>query len=110
MKSTTHLPLPVRDALRRLGRHVAIARRKRGISTADMAGRLFCSRDTLWRLERGDPSVALGTFVTAAYVLNLLDRFTAVVSPEHDRLGLELDADRLPRRIRRPKRSEDGRS
>jgi transcriptional regulator with XRE-family HTH domain len=64
------LPLPAAHALRQLGRDLALARRKRGIATADMAARLFVSRDTLWRLERGDPTVAAGTLATAAFILN----------------------------------------
>lgn len=110
MKPLSSLPLPVRDALRRLGRDLAIARRKRRISTADMAERLFVSRDTLWRLERGDPSVSLGTFVTAAYILQLLDRLVVVAAAGEDQLGLELDIDRLPRRIRRRASAEGRRS
>jgi DNA-binding XRE family transcriptional regulator len=66
----TSMPLPAERALRKLGRDLALARRKRGIATSDMAARLFVSRDTLWRLERGDPTVALGTLVTAAFILN----------------------------------------
>ena len=54
------MPLPA-HALRKLGRDLALVRRKRGISPSDMAARLFVSRDTLWRLERGDPTIALGT-------------------------------------------------
>lgn len=96
------IPLPVRHSLRKLGRDLAIARRKRGISTADMAERLFVSRDTLWRLERGDPTVALGTFATAAFVLQLHDRLLSFAAPETDALGLSLDERRLPKRIRRP--------
>lgn len=65
MSKTSSIPLPAAHALRKLGRDLALARRKRGISTSDMAARLFVSRDTLWRLERGDPTVALGTLVTA---------------------------------------------
>ncbi|MFM7290138.1 MAG: helix-turn-helix domain-containing protein [Planctomycetia bacterium] len=105
--SSSALPQTVRDALRRLGRDLALARRKRRISTSDMAGRLFVSRDTLWRLERGDPSVSLGTFMTAAYVLQLLDRAAGIAAARDDRLGLDLDAERLPLRIRRRKRRED---
>ena len=60
MTPTQTLPLPAASALRKLGRDLALARRKRGISTADMAARLFVSRDTLWRLERGDRTVAIG--------------------------------------------------
>ena len=80
-----------------------MARRKRGISTADMAQRLFVSRDTLWRLERGDPTVAMGTLATAAFVLQLHDRLANLAAPAADELGLSLDEQRLPKRIRRPK-------
>jgi transcriptional regulator with XRE-family HTH domain len=99
----TCLPLPAERALRKLGRDLALARRKRGISTNDMAGRLFVSRDTLWRLERGDPTVALGTLVTAAFILNLHERLANLAAPGSDELGLSLDERRLPQRIRRHK-------
>jgi transcriptional regulator with XRE-family HTH domain len=95
------IPLPVATALRQLGRDLALARRKRGISTADMAARLFVSRDTLWRLERGDPTVALGTLGTAAFVLQLHDRLANLASPSTDALALDLDERRVPKRIRR---------
>ena len=68
--------------------------------TADMAARRFVSRDTLWRLERGDPSVSLGT-LAAAFVLQLHERIAALAAPEKDALALELDEQRLPLRIRR---------
>ena len=95
--------MPAAHALRKLGRDLALARRKRGIATADMAGRLFVSRDTLWRLERGDPTVSLGTFATAAFVLQLHDRLANLAAPASDSLALGLDEQRLPRRIRRPR-------
>lgn len=56
MPEMSSVPLPVIRALRQLGHDLALARRRRGISTADMAGRLFISRRTLWRLEKGDPT------------------------------------------------------
>ena len=96
------IPLPVTQALRKLGRDLAVARRKRRIATSDMAGRLFVSRDTLWRLERGDPTVSLGTLATAAFVLQFHDRLASLAAPEKDALGLALDEQRLPKRIRRP--------
>ena len=101
MPSATTLPIPATSALRRLGRDLALARRKRGISTTDMAARLFVSRDTLWRLERGDPTVALGTLATAAFVLQLHERLAALAAPPNDELGLALDERRLPQRIHR---------
>jgi DNA-binding XRE family transcriptional regulator len=99
--STSTLPLPARQALRQLGRDLAVARRKRAISTADMAARLFISRDTLWRLERGDPTVSLGTLATATFVLRLHDRLAELAAPARDELALSLDERRLPQRIHR---------
>lgn len=101
MSKASSIPLPAAHALRKLGRDLALARRKRGISTSDMAARLFVSRDTLWRLERGDPTVALGTLVTATFVLKLHERLANLASPASDELALGLDERRLPQRIRR---------
>jgi len=94
------LPLPAASALRKLGRELALARRKRRISTTDMASRLFVSRDTLWRLERGDPTVAIGTLATATFVLQLHDRLANLAAPATDALALSLDERRVPQRIR----------
>lgn len=103
MSQITSIPLPATRSLQKLGRDLALARRKRGISTSDMAARLFVSRDTLWRLERGDPTVAVGTLATAAFVLQLHDRLANLASPAIDDLALSLDERRLPKRIRRPR-------
>jgi transcriptional regulator with XRE-family HTH domain len=101
MPQTPSIPLPALQALRKLGRDLALARRKRRISTADMAQRLFVSRDTLWRLERGDPAVSLGTLATAAFILQLHDRLAGLAAAATDALALSLDERHLPKRIRR---------
>ena len=103
MPKSGSIPLPSARALRKLGGDLALARRKRGISTSDMAARLFVSRDTLWRLERGDPAVALGTLATATFILNLHERLADLLAPGSDELALTLDERRLPQRIRRPR-------
>ena len=101
MPELPSLPLPATHALRKLGRDLALARRKRGISTEDMAARLFISRSTLWRMERGDPTVSVGALATAAFVLQLHDRLANLAAPATDALALSLDERRLPKRIRR---------
>src|SRR6266853_913501 len=98
MSKVGSIPLAAVHALRKLGRDLALARRKRGISTSDMAARLFVGRNTLWRLERGDPTVALGTLATAAFVLGLHDRLANLAAPATDALALSLDEQRLPKR------------
>lgn len=100
MPHVSSIPLPAGHALRKLGRDLALARRKRGISTADMAVRLFVSRDTLWRLEKGDPTVAAGTLATAIFVLGLHDRLANLAAPSSDEVALSLDERRLPKHIR----------
>src|SRR5256885_12310793 len=104
MSKAGSIPLPAAHALRKLGRDLSLARRKRGISTSDMAARLFVSRDTLWRLERGDPTVSIGTLATAAFILQLHDRLANLAAPGTDEIALSLDERRLPKRIRRPHR------
>jgi len=86
-------------ALRQLGHDLALARRRRGISTADMADRLFISRRTLWRLEKGDPTVSLGAFANATFVLQLHERLAQLAAPAQDTLAFELDEERLPKRM-----------
>jgi transcriptional regulator with XRE-family HTH domain len=105
MANDESLPIPARHALLKLGRDIAIARRKRRISTADMAARLFVSRDTLWRLERGDPGVSAGTLATAIFVLGLHERLAQLAAPSSDALALSLDEQRLPKHIRRSRHS-----
>lgn len=98
------LPIPAVRALQKLGRDLALARRKRRLSTADMAERLFVSRDTLWRLERGDPTVAIGTLACAAFLLQCEERLADLAAPATDLVGMQMEEAHLPQRIRRAPR------
>jgi transcriptional regulator with XRE-family HTH domain len=95
------LPLPVSRALVRLGSDLGLARRRRRISTQSMAERLQVSTATLRRLERGDPSLAIGTLAKALLVLNALGRFSHLLDSGADDLGLQLMDEALPKRISR---------
>ena len=99
--NNTALPLPVRRALRQLGHDLALGRRRRRISTQSMAERLQVSTATLRRLERGDPTLSVGTLAKALLVLNALDRLSQLVDTARDELGLQLMDEALPKRIRR---------
>lgn len=95
------LPLPVRRSLRKLGEDLALARRRRRISTASMAERIQISVATLRRLERGDPTVAIGTVAQALLVFNAIDRLAQLLDTVSDEVGLQLMDDAVPKRIRR---------
>ena len=106
--SPATLPMPVRRALSKLGRDIRDARRRRRIPVAVASERASISRMTLNRLEKGDPGVAVGIYATVLFVLGMLDRLVDVADVTHDPVGLQLDEERLPKRIRArlPKRPQ----
>lgn len=71
--SRTHLPLPLalNKTVRSLGLRLQLARCRRELSTTLFAERVGISRNTLKRLEEGDPNVSLGTYLRALRVLGL---------------------------------------
>lgn len=74
--------------LEALGERLRLARKRRRIPGVLMAQRVGISRDTLNRVEKGDPAVSLGTYLRVLRVLGLdrdLDRIAA-----DDALGRKL--------------------
>lgn len=102
--SAAATPIPVTRALRKLGHDIRDARRRRRIPVAIMAERVSISRTTLSKVEKGDPGVSLGTYATVLFVLGLIDRLSELADVRHDSVGLELEEERLPERIRHPRR------
>jgi len=100
MRTTPPLPLPVKRALAKLGEDIRRARLRRRISTSLMAQRAFISRPTLAKVEKGNSGVALGTYATVLFILGMSARLGEIAGAGSDELGLELDAARLPKRIR----------
>jgi len=93
------LPIPVNNALRKLGSDIRDARRRRRIPAAVMADRAFISRTTLVKLEKGDPGVAMGTYAAVLFVLGMIDRLRELAEARSDETGLALEEARLPKRI-----------
>jgi transcriptional regulator with XRE-family HTH domain len=72
MARTFKRPFPsVEKQICALGERLKLARLRRELSTVLFAERLGISRDTLSRLEKGDPNIALGTYMRALRVLGL---------------------------------------
>jgi transcriptional regulator with XRE-family HTH domain len=102
MKEKLHLPIPIRRALRKFGQDISDGRRRRRIPVALMAERADLSRETLRKIERGDPSVALGRYAAVLFVLGLTDRLNNLADATYDTVGRMLEEENLPRRIRLP--------
>ena len=99
-RSDSILPIPVRRALRQLGQDVRDARLRRRISTAVMAERASISRTTLNKVEKGDAGVSLGHYATVLFVLGMVERLGELADIRSDAVGLALEEERLPQRIR----------
>ncbi len=100
------LPIPVRRALRKLGQDIRDARLRRRIPTAIMAERASISRTTLNKIEKGDPGVSLGNYANVLFVLGMAERLGELADVTTDAVGLGLEEQRLPQRIRRSRRSK----
>lgn len=97
---TDILPAKVRRSLEKFGRDVALARKKRSLTVTMMAERLGVAKSTYIRVEKGDPSVAMGTYAMALFVLGASDGLAGLLDPGGDDVGLLLDESRIPQRVR----------
>ena len=68
------------------------------------------SGPVLIRVERGDPGVSIASYATVLFVLGMADRLGDLVDPKSDPVGMQLEEDNLPQRIRggrRPKHTKE---
>jgi len=93
-------PVPLARALRKLGRDLRDARRRRRIPVAILAERASISRTTLNKVEKGDSGVAMGNYAGVLFALGLVDRLSDLADPRNDSVGLRLEEEHLPERIR----------
>lgn len=106
MKIDREWSIPVLRALSKLGGDIRDARRRRRIPVATFAERASMSRTTLNRIENGDGGVSAGAYATALLVLGMDQRLADVADPRHDAVGLDLEEEHLPQRIRLPRHAK----
>jgi transcriptional regulator with XRE-family HTH domain len=92
------LPPAVAEALRVLGENLALARVRRKESQRVWARRLGVSIPTLIRMEQGEPSVAMGVYASALWLIGRAPALPALADPKEDRGALELDVRRASER------------
>jgi transcriptional regulator with XRE-family HTH domain len=100
MRGTPPLPLPVKRALAKLGEDIRNARLRRRITTTMMAERAFITRTTLRKVEHGNAGVSLGIYATVMFILGLTPRLAELADTRADEVGLQLEEERLPQRVR----------
>ncbi len=99
-RASVVLPIPVRHALRKLGHDIRDARRRRRIPVITAAQRASISRTTLVKIEKGDPGVSIGIYATVLFVMGMVERVSDLADPKNDPVGLQLEEEHLPQRIR----------
>jgi len=100
------LPPAILKSLTQLGERIRIARKRRSITMEDMASRMFITRKTLARLEKGDPGVSFAVFASALWVLGLDKDLLNIAVPEQDEVGIFQERKRLPERVRQSSSDE----
>lgn len=101
-KTITILP-KTQTILAQMGEQIRLARLRRRLSSELVAERAGISRMTLIKIEKGSPSVSIGSYAAVLHALNGLDTDLLLVAKD-DELGRKLQDLGLPTRCRAPKK------
>jgi transcriptional regulator with XRE-family HTH domain len=88
--------------LKVLGEHIQLARLRRKFSAEQVAERAGISRKTVYNIEQGIPTVAIGSYLQVLFVLGLEQDLSVVAAS--DPLGRKLQDAGILIRKRAPKR------
>ena len=75
--------------LQTMGEQIKLARLRRDFSAELIAERAGISRATLWKVESGNPSVAIGNYAAVLHALNNMDKDLLLIAKD-DQLGRQL--------------------
>ena len=75
--------------MRKLGGDLSVARKRRKDSLKSWALRLNVSVPTLMKLEKGDPTVSMGVYATALWLINRQHALGQLADPAADTQALE---------------------
>lgn len=100
-KAVTVLP-STEKILETMGEQIKLARLRRQLSVELVAERAGISRATLWNVEKGSPSVAIGIYAAVLHALNNMDKDLLFVAKD-DEFGKKLQDLNMQIRKRAPK-------
>lgn len=87
--SSADYPRAVLQQIEQLAQNITIARKRRGESQAQWARKLGISQPTMARIERGDPSVAMASYVMCMWLINQAAGLAELIAPQNDHAALE---------------------
>ena len=71
--------------------HIVTARKRRKETQAQWAQRLGVSQPAMARIERGDPAVAMASYVMCMWLVNQAHGLADLIAPHNDHASLEQD-------------------
>lgn len=104
MNKTPYNILPAtEDILKNMGEQIKLARLRRNLSAELVAERAGISRASLWNVEKGSPSVAIGIYAAVLHALNNMDKDLLLVARD-DAMGRKMQDLNLLVRKRAPRK------
>ena len=97
-KAVYNITPSTEEVLRIMGEQIKLARLRRNLTTELVAERAGISRASLWKVESGNPAVAMGIYAAVLHALGEMDKDLTLVCRD-DELGRRLqDIGLLPRK------------
>ncbi|OCW57917.1 helix-turn-helix transcriptional regulator [Hoeflea olei] len=96
MATAIQVPRAARKELLVLGESIRVARLRRKLTAEIVAERAGTTRQTVARIEAGNPAVKIGTYAAVLQALGLLKGWGELDDP----VGEQISLDELPRRAR----------
>jgi len=100
MKKANLPSIRAQNELKKLGADIAAARKRRTITQARLAEGAGINVSTVRRLEGGDHGISLGVLAMVLVVLGEPSRLGNLLDGAKDDVGMMLDTQNLPQRIR----------
>ena len=101
--SPSDYPQAVVQQIELLAQNIVVARKRRKETQAQWAQRLGVSQPTMARIEKGDPSVAMASYVMCVWLINPGASLADLIAPQHDAIALEREVAKVRPRARAQK-------
>ena len=104
MKKAAYNIVPATEnILKTMGEQIKLARLRRDLSAELVAERAGISRASLWKVESGNPAVAIGIYAAVLHALGNMDRDLTLVAKD-DEMGRQMQDLNLMMRKRASRR------
>lgn len=88
-------PQAVIQQIELLAQNIVVARKRRKETQAQWANRLGVSQPTMARIEKGDPSVAMASYVMCMWLINPGAPLADLIAPQNDSIALEREVAKI---------------